>query len=229
MVGVAILITSAYSYAADITLDQILDKYYKAAGIDKLQQVKTIVMSGILIRNDAMPYKVYRVRPNKYRMERDVADITGLQVFDGQNGWSTAPWSGNPKPQPLSGDGLTNVMAAADFDGILYRWKDKGHSVEYVGLEDVCYKLKVTRKDGGIEHIFINQQTFLIQKRTASITARGQQVEFVTYFKDYRNVNGIMFAFENENTMGGQPYSTIQFDSVELNIPVDEKIFVMPV
>jgi|GEM_PF-3257543 len=90
----------------------------------------------------------------KYLLEFDIQDITGFQGYDGQTAWSTAPWTGNPKPQVMPDDRDRNLRSRADFDGLLYNWKEKGHSVELVGRDTVenvqAFKLKVAKKDGGV-------------------------------------------------------------------------------
>jgi hypothetical protein len=224
--------TSLALNAQNLKIEEILDKYYKANGFDKLQNIKTIIMTGTITRNDLMPMKIIRMRPDKYKMEFDVADITCLQVFDGQVGWFTAPYTGNAKPQKMTEDATKDMKIKADFDGVLYNWKEKGHNVELIGQDTIenstVYKIKITRKDGSKEFNFIDTKNFLMKKRITYRMAKGKEIEVENIFSDYRSVEGIMFAFINNNKMGGQPYSYIQFESVELNKPVDAKIFEMP-
>ena len=47
-------------------------------------------------------------------------------------------------------------------------------------------------------------------------------------YRDYKEVDGIPFAFTLENRMGGETQNSIQFDSVVLNRPVNEKVFALP-
>jgi outer membrane lipoprotein-sorting protein len=232
LVGVLILSASTSS-AQSLTLDQILESHYKAVGIDKLQNVKTIIMSGSITTHVVMPTKTYRVRPNKFRMERDINDITGLTVYDGQNAWSTAPWSRtNPKPQ-ITGTALNDLIARSDFDGVIYNWKDKGHKAELIGVEKAgeldVFRIKLVRKDGAIEYFIIDCKSFLLLKKLSYQMAKDKEVEIENDFSDYRSVDGIMFAFVNDNLMGGQLASSIQYDTIELNQPVDENLFVMPI
>lgn len=231
LVGVLTLATSTI-IAQELKLDDVLNNYYKASGLDKLQKVNTIIMSGTQTTHVVMPVKIYRVRPNKVRMERDVNDITGLTVYDGQTGWTTAPWTKNPNPQVAAGPILTDILNAADFDGLLYKWKEKGHTAELVGKEISdnveVYRIKFTRKDGGLEYYLIDSKTFLLQRKVFKRMVKDKEVEVQNVFTDYKSVEGVMFAFTNENLMGGQTTSTTQFDSIEVNKPIDDKLFTMP-
>lgn len=217
--------------AQELTLDEIMEKYYQAARFDKLQQVKTIIMTGTLVQQDLMPVKIVRVRPDKYMMEFDVADMTAYQVFDGQTAWMTAPWTGNAAPQVLPPERAVDLKNRSDMDGVLYRWKDKGHTLELAGNDTVngllAYKIKVTRKDGGVEYQFIDQKSFLPLKKLSYRKAGGRELPVENYYRDYRDVEGIPFAFTVENNNAGR-VNEIQYESIELNKPVDLKIFTLP-
>jgi hypothetical protein len=220
-------------YAQDMRLDEILDHYFKANGFDKLQKVQTIVMKGSLTQQDIMPVKQIKMRPDKYFMEFDVADITAYQAYDGKTAWRTAPWTGNPKPQLMNEEAAKDASYRAVFDGLLYNWKSQGHEAELTGKDSVgaiqVYKIKLTRNDKGIEYYYIDTKNYMIQKRIYYRMIRGKETEVANFFRDYRDIEGIKFPFTIDATMDGQPYSSIQYDTIELNVPVDQKIFEMPV
>jgi hypothetical protein len=232
LIIIVLLAVQRHSDAQDLSLDKILVNYYQANGFDKLQKVKTIVMTGTITRNDLMPLKITKMRPDKYRIDFELADLEAVQAYDGKTGWSIAPWTGNPKVTSMDEETLKDIKVKADFDGILYKWKEKGHLIELVGkvtvVNNEAYKIKLTRKDGGIEYYFIDIKDFSLLKRTYKRNVGGQEIEMAIYFRDYRKVDGISLSFINETTMDGQTYSLIEFEKIELNLPVDEKIFNIP-
>ena len=67
-VTIAILLVFSTACAQDLPLDDILLKHYKAIGFENLQKVNTIIMTGTMIQQDAMPVKIIRKRPDKYLM-----------------------------------------------------------------------------------------------------------------------------------------------------------------
>jgi len=232
LVGV-LLIAASTTTAQEQNLEQVLDKFYKANGIDKLQNVKSVIMTGTITTWVIMPVKVYKVRPNKFRQEKDNADITGLTVFDGKSGWFTAPWSKNPNPQVIPEANLGDIKILADFDGLFYNWKEKGYNLELVGLEKLgdwdVYRIKVTRSDNVVEYYLIDSKTFLIQKKVGIRNIRGKDYKVDFTFSDYRSVEGIMFPFDIMNNSEGQASSAeTQYETIELNQPVDDNLFVMP-
>ena len=230
-VTVAILMIFSMAGAQGLTLDKILARHFKAMGHEKLGKIHTIVMTGTIVQQDAMPVKIIRMRPDKYLMESDIQDITVYQGYDGQTAWWTTPWTGNPKPQPMPDDRARELRGRADFDGLLYNWKTKGHAAELISVDTVektmAYQVKITKKDGGVEFLFIDTASFVIQKRMYDRMVRGKEVTMEIYFRDYRMVQGCMFPFTQETYVGGQPYNSIQFDSIELNKPVDGQVFRM--
>ncbi len=225
-----LLSLSAVVLAQDLNLDQVLDKYYQAGSFEKLKQVKTIIMTGSLVQQDLMPVKIVRVRPDKYLMEFDVADMTAYQVCDGQTCWMTAPWTGKADPQVVAPERAIDLKNRADMDGLLFNWKEKGHALELNGKDTLdgklAYKIKITRKDSGVEYYFIDVTNFLPQKRLYFRKQGGKEIPVESYYRDYRMVEGIPFAFTVETNNGGR-VNEIQFESVELNKPVDLKIFTM--
>ncbi|MCK9423332.1 MAG: hypothetical protein M0Q38_12110, partial [Bacteroidales bacterium] len=212
--------------AQDLSLDEIMSRHYNAMGYQNLQKANTIIMTGTMVQQDAMPVKIFRMRPDKYLMESDIQDITSYQGYDGQTAWWTTPWTGNPKPQVMPEDRARDIKSKADFDGLLYNWKTKGHTLELTGRDTVetfpVYKLKITRNDNGIEYLFIDTIKFITLKRLYYRMIRGQEVAVENYYRDYRPVQGVMFSYIQDTHFGGQPYNSLQFDSIVLNKPVDE-------
>jgi len=226
------LLTFATAHPQDLTLDKVLEKYFKASGLDILLKSKSIIMTGTSTQQDIMPLKIIKLRPDKYRMDFSVQDSPAIQAYDGQTAWWTMPWTGNNKPQLMPEERAKDLRIKADFDGILFNWKAKGHFVELVGQEPMdslrVYKIKVTRKDSGIEYYYIDTKEFLLQKRISFRKLGDQEVEVENYFTDYRIIGGVPVSFVTKNRMGGQTVSVVEYESVELNKPVDEKIFEMP-
>jgi hypothetical protein len=218
--------------AQEQSLEKILRNYYKAAGHKKMQAVKTITLTGIDTKNDVMPLKITKQRPDKYRMDHQVADIEGIQAFDGQTGWYIAPWTGNSKPVKMNEDATGGIRLRADFEGLLYKWKEKGHFVELVGSEKIesknFYKIKLTRKDGGVEHFFINSVDYSLERHETKRTVRGKETLVTTIFSGFRTVEGIPFPFVVETLYNGQGFSIIEYEKIELNLIIDDSYFKMP-
>jgi len=218
--------------AQDTNLEKVLKSYYKANGLDKLQKIKSLVMTGTITRNDLMPIKITKLRPNKYRMDYELTDLAAIQCFDGKTGWLTAPWTGTPKASVMDEDALKDIKNRADFEGLLFNYREKEHNVELAGKDTIegriMHKIKLTRKDGGIEYYFIDIENNQLVKRTFKRMIRNKEIEIENVYSDYRMIDGILFPFVNETLMNGERYSYIEFEKIELNVAVDNKVFSMP-
>ncbi|MBE0647108.1 MAG: hypothetical protein IH596_04910 [Bacteroidales bacterium] len=217
--------------AQDLTLDEIMTKHYQASGMEKLQQVNTVIMIGLRVQQDIMPLKIVRKRPNLSLMEFDVADLTAYQAYDGNIGWSTAPWTGDASPKPLPESRTRDLMYQSDFDGMLYNWKEKGHHLELEGVDTMdtklAYKIKLVRADSAIQYYFIGMGDFLLKKQTTFRMIRGEEISIENIFTDYRPVEGIPFAFNIETRYPGRSVS-MEFETIELNQSVEDDLFKMP-
>jgi len=53
----------------------------------------------------------------------------------------------------------------------------------------------------------------------------GQEVEEQTVFSNYKEYGGIKFATSVIISYNGNPFQELSISNIELNVPVDEKIF----
>jgi hypothetical protein len=49
-----------------------------------------------------------------------------------------------------------------------------------------------------------------------------------TWFSDLKEISGVKFFMSRDSKTQGQIFQTVKFDKIELNVPVDEKMFEMP-
>ena len=56
----------------------------------------------------------------------------------------------------------------------------------------------------------------------------GQEMELEAYYSDVKDVGSVKFAMTRSVQAGGQILQEVHFDKVELDVPIDEKIFDKP-
>jgi outer membrane lipoprotein-sorting protein len=221
----------------EMNLDEVLAKYYQAIGINAVKEWKTLTMTGkSSAQGMEFPITIIMKRPGKMRLEVEIQGNKMLTVFDGQTGWSVAPWSGSSDPQDMTADEVKGMKEQADFEGALFNWKEKGHKVELIGKEDMegtpVYKVKVVREDENIETYFIDAENF-VPLKVASITKiQGNETESESYPSNYKEVNGAMMPFAIENKFKGQGDQSVSqhvlIDKYEINKEVADSLFVRP-
>ena len=156
-----------------------------------------------------------------------------IQAFDGEHGWSVAPWAGTTDPQDMTEDEVKGIKEQADFEGSLYNWKEKGHKAELLGKEDMdgtpVYKIKVEKANGNTETYFIDAENFVLLKTTSVMKVHGNETEGESYVSNYKDVNGVMMPFSIENKYKGQTVSNVVIDKYGINNEIYDHLFEKPV
>lgn len=235
LAALAVVLFVALPVAAQ-TADDIINKNLQAmGGKDKLKAVQSVRMTGTLTVGPGMeaPVTLEMKRPNMMRMDFTLQGMTGSQAYDGTSGWSLMPFGGSTAPQPMSADDAKLAAEQADMDGPLMDYKDKGHTVELLGKEQVegadTYKLKLTKKDGTITVYYIDAEQFLVIKQEAKRVIRGAELETETIVGDYKAVNGLMMAHSIDGGAKGQPArQKLTVSKIEINVPIEDARFKMP-
>lgn len=216
------------------TLDEILKKYYEArGGYEKIKAIQTTKLSGKqMVQGLEIPFTIQQKRPNMFRADATLQGQTIIQAYDGKTAWILNPLTGSTDPIVLPEEQAKRIVEQAEFDGPLFDFKEKGHTVELIGKEDMegtpVYKLKITLKDGDIRYYFLDVEYFLELKVASKFKQGETEIDVETFLSDYKDVNGQMVAHAVESKRGGTTISQITLETVEFDVPVDDSIFVMP-
>lgn len=225
-----ILFGSMFSWAQEATLDDILANYYKATGIEAMNDWKSILITGKYINQSIeFPFKGYYKQPGKLRSEAEIQGNKIISVFDGNQGWNVNPRSGSSDPQDMTADEIKGMKNQADIEGGLYKWKEKGHKAELLGKEDLdgspVYKIKLTRADGDIETYFLDAETYIPLKVSSIIKVQANETKNDCYFTNYNNFHGVLMARTMTNKFNEQITSQFEITNVDINIPVSDSLF----
>jgi outer membrane lipoprotein-sorting protein len=218
------------------SVDEIIAKNVQArGGAEKLKSVKSIKSTATMSMGPGMeaPGTLIQKRPALARLEFTVQGLTAVLAYDGKNGWQIMPFMGKKDPELMSADEAKEIEENADLDGPLVDYKSKGNQVELQGKEKIegtdAYKLKVTLKNGDVQTIYIDSDSFLDIKEVTKRTVRGTEQEIESAIGDYKPVEGIMFPFAVESSVKGTDQKQkLTITKVELNVPADDSLFKMP-
>ena len=192
-----------------------------------------------------LPFVMELKRPRKMRFELQFSGQTAVQVFDGLNGWKLRPYLNRRMVEPYTADEMKQASAQADLDGPLMDYQAKGTKVELAGAEKVegrdTYKIKLTKKNGETQHVWIDAGTFLetkIEGQPRVLDGVAHPVE--VYFRDYRAVSGLQIPFVLETkvlsvgktVMGlkdpAVPPEKVVIDRVVVNPQLADSLFAKP-
>jgi len=228
---VAVLLLSSCCLAQ--TADDIINKAVAArGGVDKIKSVQTLRMAGTISFGGDDQGKLIAEwkRPGKFRQELMMSGKTMLRITNGSEGWSLNPFAGDTAPRALAGDETSLIAEQADFDKPLVDYKAKGNTVELLGKEQVegkdTFKLKLTLKNGAVRYENIDATTFLETKWNGKVANGDKEVEFNTFFRDYKTVDGLQFPFTiDTDTVGSEAKQKIVFDKIDVNPKLDDSQF----
>jgi hypothetical protein len=155
-----------------------------------------------------LPFTLEAKRTNKSRIEIVFQGKTAVQVYDGTSGWKLRPYLNRNDYEPFTAEELKIESQSPGIDGPLVDYAAKGTKVELAGVEPVeghdAYKLKLTLKDGTVQHIWIDKKSLLDVKMEGTprrMDGRMRTVWIVQH--DFRSVQGLMIPFERETSVDG--------------------------
>ncbi len=223
------------------TVDELIAKNLQARGGEaKLRAATTMRMSGkVTVQGMELPMTVTAKRPNMMRQEMQIQDKKVVTAFDGTKAWQINPMLGADAPQEVQGPQGEITREQSEFDGPLMDYKTKGTTVELVkgdspdGTEKLAdgtkvYKLKLTRKSGRVQYLYLDAESGIEVRTTNQIEQGGQTLTIDTEMADYRPEGGLMVPHSIRNIMNGQPFLQMTVEKVEFNVPIDDTFFKMP-
>jgi hypothetical protein len=217
-------------------LQQILDSHFEAiGGLEKIRSIESArVVGKMQMQGMEAPLTVVMKRPGKARVEFSIQGMTGVQATDGTTYWQVMPFLGKTEAEPMSGEEANDLKEQADMDGPLVDWKEKGHTLELVGREEVegtgCWKLRLVTAGGDERFYFLDEEHYVLLQITGKRKIQATEVETVTTFGDYKDVDGILAPHVMETSVKGTPFKQVfTFDKLEHNVAVDNAVSTVPV
>jgi len=120
--------------------DSLIAKYIQASGgMARIQALQSLRRTGKFTGGGGFEAVVVQEnkRPSSVREEFSIQGMTGINAYDGKNGWKIEPWQGKRDPEALGEEEMHGILDDADFDGPLVNYQAKGNRVEYQGIEQV--------------------------------------------------------------------------------------------
>lgn len=181
-----------------------------------------------------LPFTLEMKRPNKSRLEIEFAGKTAVQVYDGKNGWKLRPYLNRDDVEPFTATEAKSEASKADLEGPLVDYASKGSTVTLEGREPVeghdAYKLKLTLKNGDVQHIWIDAKSFLdVKVEGIPRQFDGKLRNVWVYQRDFRTVQGITVPFVYDTAMDASPQThKMTIEKVTVNPTLADSQFVKP-
>jgi len=218
------------SYAQ--TVDEIIKQNADAmGGLDAIKNVKTARFTGtITIQGNDYPLTIQVVNGKAFRTDATIMDQALVNAYMDGKGWKINPFGGFNTPTDVEGTELNDFKSQASLASVLMDYKSLGHTAELIGEKDVegvkTHEIKLTLKeDGRVLYFYISQGDHLLIKMVSSREIQGEIRDIETMYSNLKEVGGLKFFMTRDQSIDGQVIQTINFTQVDLNVPVDNKIF----
>lgn len=221
--------------AKELTLDEILGKYYKAiGGLADWGSLNTLAVKGkIVSQNAEIATTAEYMRPDKCRLTYKIGGKLVVQSFNGRTAWQQSAMSESVAPELLDAGRTAYLRDRCGIESPLIDYAKKNLRVTLEGRDIVdgkdAYKIKVTYASGNFQYYLLNSASFLPVKAVGFYTVDGKEVVMMTRFRDYTRVGSLLIPFKLEiEKKGNAPREEYIVESVTPNPPLDPAIFNMP-
>lgn len=219
------------------TADEIVNKSLAArGGAEKIKAIQSERVSGHVTFGPGLEGSLVAElkRPHKLRVEIVIEGQKIIRVYDGKAaGWVVNPFAEKKDAQPMSAEDLKSVSEESDFDGPFIDYKAKGNQIELVGKEELAgkpvYRVKLTNKNGNVRYYLFDAASFLPAKWEETRVVEGKEMAWESFFSDYREVNGVKYAFQiDSDSPGTELKQSVVAEKIEINPQIDEERFTKP-
>jgi len=204
-------------------LDKIIDKVIETmGGREKLMTVKTIQKMG---HGEAegvkYPINYYAVHNLSERTEFSFSGLTGYQIITNDSGFNFSPFGGMSTPERMTAEDIKLASDEYDLESPLVNYQAKGHTIDLMENEDIdgvdAIQLRMNLKSGKTIFYFIDPDTYYIIRTTAKGVSNGQEFSITSNYYNFKKTKeGILYPFTVDN---------VTYDTIEINIPLDNKLF----
>jgi hypothetical protein len=235
----ACALIAAAPAARAVTADEIIAQHVAAlGGAEKLKAIRTLRRSGHLYLpgfNAELACAETRARPAAIRQEVTLQGLTQVEAYDGKDAWAIRPFQGRKDPVRMSADEAKSLRLEADIDQPLVDYRAKGHTVEYLGMEDVdgtpAHKLRVRLAWGDDVIYWIDPDSWMVVRDLQRQTVRGSEQVTESDYGEYERVAGVWIAMSVETGARNADSSAKMkyvFDKAEANVAAEPGTFAYP-
>jgi len=224
-IAIMAMLVSVFIFAQ--TAEEIVAKHIEAVGgAAAWKKVNSLYYEGKMTVQGAEVNVTLTVLNGKgSRQNISVMGMTGYQIVTPTAGWNFMPFQGQTTAEAMTADELKQSADDLDVQGKLVDYKSKGHTVEYLGKDDVegteCFKLKITTKAGNVETVFIDPKSYYVVRSVVKRTANGQESDVPSDLSNYKKLpEGIVVPFSIT-----LPFGELVISKAEVNKQIDESTF----
>lgn len=217
----------AVSALSGQSIDEIVKKYNAANKQDMLDKVNTIKITGkVSAMGMDLPLVMFMKKPDKIKMTYSFNGQEMITLYDGQKGYMLNPMMGTD-PVEITGDQLRQLQDNNSFKNQVQEYANTG-KLTLEGEEAVngkpAFKLKAAVGSSPV-YLFVDKASYMLVKTTATVEQMGTTVSMDSFMSDFTDVKGIVMPKKITQMANGMEAAVVSFDTIEVDIPVDDSVF----
>jgi outer membrane lipoprotein-sorting protein len=211
------------------TLEEIVKNYSAAIRQDKVSALSTIKISGKMsMMGMEMPMTLFMKNPDKIKVVTSFNGQDIIQVFDGVKGYTMNPMAtGSSDPVEMTPEDIKQTQNSNMFRNYMAVYLKNGQ-LSLEGQENVndkpAFKIKANLDGGNFVYMFIDKESYLIAKTTATVNQGGTTITVDSYPTEYTDFSGILIPAKTTTSASGMEFMMV-FDKVEVNVPIADSLF----
>ena len=218
-----LLLTYCFNVFSQTKLDNIVNRVLDTlGGKAKLMTIRTIKKTGNGEQQGIkFPVNYYAVHNISERSDFSFNGLTGYQIVTKDSGFNFSPFGGMAAAERMTAEDIKLASDELDQEGSLVNYTEKGHTIDLMENEDIdgvdAIQLRMNLKNGKTIFYFIDPDSYYIIRTVTKGVSNGQEFSnTANYYNFKRTKEGILFPYTVD---------TITFDNIELNVPIDDKLF----
>jgi hypothetical protein len=210
-------------------LARIVDAY---GGWTRLERVKGWRAEGKVFsvrRHDESPTTRVFLRPDRFKSLIEYRGGFEARLFDGRQGWRAAEGKAfEPAEGPMLAALALQVARCAVPWILQERAAELRTIAPFVKDTERWPGLELTLREGMQLRVYADPATGRVRLSQGVLSVGGQETHFETWYDDWHRVDGVWFAFQEENWASGQHTGRTTIKSVSLDPAVSPKEFAPP-
>jgi len=226
----AVTLATGITSAQAQTADEIINKHIAAiGGTDAWNKINSMKKIGSMsIQGMEIGYNETIVKGKGMRTDITAMGQNNFVILTPTAGWMYMPVQGSTEVTPLPADQLKLAASKLDVKNGMLADRSDVAKAELAGKDTInkvaCYKVKITDKAGNERTDYFDASTYYIIRSEMVVKAGDEEKELSQSFSNFQKLpEGIVMPMTTSAPMGA---GDIVVTSVEINKPVDEKIFV---
>lgn len=220
-----------YGQQAESIADQYAAHLGGYAGFKKIKTAKMTCRT--IMDGQEFPSLIIVETGKAIYSEISIMDKKFISGYDHGKAWTSDFRLGPDTIRDMNMQETLEQKTLTSMGGPLIEYRENGTKLGYGGIRKVrekeTYRIDLYDSTGNItEKFYIDTATYMPIQVSHFKYEDGKTIELQLVVSDPKRFNGVVFFMKQDMYKEGALVQTLTFDKVELNLPVDRKVFQKP-